>query len=48
MFLPLFLIPTIEADPIPHRRTCNQDDATGFILFNALLLNVAAKVKRKK
>jgi argininosuccinate synthase len=37
---------TMEADPIPHRGTYNQDDATGFIRLNALRLKVAAKVQR--
>ncbi len=41
-------ITTMEADPIPHCWTCNQDDATGFIRLNALRLKVAAKVQRKK
>ncbi len=50
---------TMEADPIPHGGTCNQDDpssvatlrrvdATGFIRLNALRLKVAAKVHGKK
>jgi hypothetical protein len=39
---------TMEADPIPHRGTCNPDVATGFIRLNALRLEVAAKVQRKK
>jgi argininosuccinate synthase len=38
-------IATMEADPT---KTCNQDDATGFIRLNALRLKVAAKVQRKK
>jgi len=42
------LIATMETDPIPHRGTCNQDDATGFIRLNALRLKVAAKVQKKK
>jgi hypothetical protein len=29
-------------------KTCNQDDATGFIWLNALRLKVAAKVQKKK
>ena len=29
-------------------KTCNQDDATGFIRLNALRLKVAAKVHGKK
>jgi argininosuccinate synthase len=39
---------TMEANPIPHRETCNQDDATGFIQLNALRLKVAAEVQGKK
>jgi argininosuccinate synthase len=39
---------TMEADPIPHGGTYNQDDVTGFIKLNALRLKVAAKVQRKK
>jgi argininosuccinate synthase len=41
-------IATIEADPIPHCGTYNQDGATGFIRLNALRLKVAAKVRGKK
>jgi hypothetical protein len=33
---------TMEASPIPHRGTYNQDDATGFVRLNALRLKVAA------
>ena len=29
-------------------KTCNQDDATGFIRLNALRLKVATKVQKKK
>jgi argininosuccinate synthase len=36
---------TMEADPT---KACKQDDATGFIRFNALRLKVVAKVQRKK
>ena len=36
---------TMEADPT---KAYNQDDATGFILLNALRLKVAAKVQRKR
>ena len=39
---------TMEADPIPHGGTYNQDDATGFIRLNGLRLKVAAKVHNKK
>ena len=39
---------TMEADPIPHCGTWNQDGATDFIRLNALRLKVAAKVQRKK
>jgi argininosuccinate synthase len=35
----------METDAI---KSCNQDDATGFIRLNALRLKVAAKVQRKK
>ena len=28
--------PTMEADPIPHRGTDNQDNATGFIWLSPL------------
>ena len=38
---------TMEADPIPHGGTYNQD-ATGFIRLNGLHLKVAAKVHGKK
>ena len=36
---------TMEADPT---KAYNQDDATGFIRLNGLLLKVAAKVHGKK
>src|SRR5437868_5326956 len=36
---------TMESDPT---KAYNQDDATGFIRLNALRLEVAAKVQRKK
>jgi argininosuccinate synthase len=36
---------TMEADPT---KSCNQDDATGFIRSNSLRLKVAAKVHGKK
>ena len=39
------MMATMEADPT---KAYNQDDATGFIRFNALRLKVAAKVQRKK
>jgi argininosuccinate synthase len=42
------MIATMEADPIPHCGTHNQDDATGFIRLNALRLKVAAKVQKRK
>jgi argininosuccinate synthase len=35
---------TMEA----RTKTCNQDDATGFIRLNALRLKVAAKVQKRK
>ena len=35
---------TMEADPIPHRGTYNQGDATGFIRLNGLRMKVAAQV----
>ena len=35
---------TIKADPT---KTCNEDDATGFIRLNAQRLKVAVKVQRK-
>jgi len=38
----------MKASLIPHGRTRNQDDATGFIRLNALRLKVAAKVQKKK
>jgi argininosuccinate synthase len=38
----------MEADPIPHCGTYNQDNATGFIHLNALRLKVAAKVQKKQ
>jgi hypothetical protein len=34
------MIATMKADPIPHRGTCNQDDATGFIRLNTLRLKI--------
>lgn len=37
---------TMEADPISHGGSYNQDDATGFIRLNALRLKVAAKVQK--
>ena len=42
------MIATMKANPIPHRETYNQDDATGFIRLNSLRLKVAAKVHGKK
>ena len=41
---------TMEADPIPHSGTYNQDDATGFIRLNGLrpARGIAAKVHGKK
>jgi len=42
------MIATMKANPIPHRGTYNQDDATGFIRLNVLRLKVAAKVQKKK
>jgi hypothetical protein len=41
------MIATMKADPISHRGTHNQDDATGFIRLNALRLKVAGKVLKK-
>jgi len=43
-------IASLEADPIPHRGTYNQDNATGFIRLNALrpANGIAAKVHKKK
>jgi hypothetical protein len=40
----------MEADPIPHVRGHNQDDATGFIRLNALrpASGIAALVHGKK
>ena len=38
-------IATMEADPT---KTYNQDDATGFVRFNALRLKVAAKVQKTR
>ena len=38
-------IATMEADPT---QAYNQDDASGFIRLNALRLQVAAQVQRKK
>ena len=35
------MIATMKANPIPHRETYNQDDATGFIRLNALRLKVS-------
>ena len=40
-------IATMNADPIPHCGTYDQD-AAGFIRLNALRLKVAAKVRKKK
>jgi hypothetical protein len=40
----------MEADPIPHGGTYNQDDATGFIRLNQCVppSGIAAKVHGKK
>jgi hypothetical protein len=42
------MIDAMKTDSIPHRGTCNQDDATSVICLNALRLKVAAKVQKKK